>query len=78
MKKTLLIILLAILNVNFLFSQSAGDFRTVASGNWNTLATWQRYDGTNWVAATAFPTSADGVITIRNTHTVTILSLIHI
>jgi hypothetical protein len=53
-------------------ADAAGDYRSAASGNWNAIATWQRYDGTNWVAAAATPTSADGVITIRNGHVVTI------
>ncbi|MBK7367976.1 MAG: hypothetical protein IPJ04_08710, partial [Candidatus Eisenbacteria bacterium] len=54
------------------WAQTAGDFRSNATGNWNATATWQRYDGSNWVAAVATPTSADGAITIRNGHTVTI------
>jgi hypothetical protein len=35
-------------------------------GQWTTVASWQRFDiGTStWVAATAFPTSADDVITV--------------
>ncbi|MEW6467297.1 MAG: T9SS type A sorting domain-containing protein [Bacteroidota bacterium] len=54
------------------FSQAAGDYRSAATGNWNAITTWERYNGTAWVAATATPTSADGVITIQNPHTVTI------
>ena len=54
------------------FAQALGDYRSAASGNWNATATWERYDGSNWVAAVATPTSADGAITIRNGHTVTI------
>jgi hypothetical protein len=49
------------------FSQSAGDYRSnVASGNWNATSSWQRYNGTAWVAATTTPTSADGAIEIRS------------
>ena len=48
------------------------DFRSAASGNWNNTATWQRFDGNGWVAATFTPSSADGTITILNTHTVTV------
>lgn len=54
------------------FGQAAGDYRTAATGNWNALATWQTYNGTAWVAASTTPTSANGVITIRNGHTVTV------
>jgi len=30
-------------------------YRSVQSGNWATLANWQQYNGTGWVAATSFP-----------------------
>src|SRR5262245_13978042 len=49
-----------------------GDYRSKATGNWNSLLTWERYNGTIWVAAVASPTSTDGVITIQNGHTVTV------
>ncbi len=49
-----------------------GDYRTSMSGNWNLITTWQRYNGSSWVAAIATPNSADGVITIQNGHTVTV------
>jgi hypothetical protein len=29
-----------------------GDYRSVASGNWSTLDTWQRFNGTAWVTPT--------------------------
>ncbi|MFT3846795.1 MAG: T9SS type A sorting domain-containing protein [Lacibacter sp.] len=52
------------------FSQSLGDFRSVnapksgTGGNWTDITKWERYDGASWIAAVAYPTSADGVITI--------------
>lgn len=56
-----------------LWGQSAGDFRSFATGNWNNTATWERYDGSSWITpAPSTPTSADGAITIRNGHIVTI------
>jgi hypothetical protein len=51
-------------------AQTAGDYRTISSGNWSTLAAWQRFNGSTWVAAASTPTSADGVISIRSTHTI--------
>jgi len=54
------------------WAQSAGDYRSIASGNWNATSTWERYDGGEWVAATSTPTSSDGVITILVGHTVTV------
>ena len=53
------------------FSQNVGDFRSVTSSNWNSVSTWERYDGANW-AGGFFPTNANaGVITIQNGHSVT-------
>ncbi|CAN5696037.1 hypothetical protein BH10BAC2_BH10BAC2_14450 [soil metagenome] len=53
-------------------AQTTGDYRSIVSGNWNAIATWQRYNGTGWVAAVNFPTSSDGAITIRDGDIVTI------
>jgi len=53
------------------FAQSVGDFRSIASGNWNALTTWERFDGASWVG-NFFPTNANaGVITIQSPHMVT-------
>lgn len=52
---------------------STDHFRSVATGNWNSLATWESSpDNTTWVAATSLPTSTANTITIRNGHVVTI------
>lgn len=53
----------------------AGDYRSVKSGEWSDTATWRKYDGTDWVAATAvtdYPAYDGGVntATIQNGHTV--------
>lgn len=48
------------------------EYRSIASGNWSSLSTWQRYNGSAWVAATASPTSAHNIITIQSGHTVTV------
>jgi hypothetical protein len=68
--KKVTIILLLILN--YVFPQSAGDYRSKTSGNWNATSSWERFDGSSWVDPTSTPTSSDGVITIRNGHTITI------
>ncbi len=52
-------------------AQSAGDYRSVAQGNWSSIATWQMFNGTNWVAAVAPPTQLSGVITVRDSVIVT-------
>ena len=60
-------------------SQTAGDFRTAASGTWTTSTTWQRYNGTTWnpsgVGANnpgQVPSAVANVF-IQSTHTVTLI-----
>lgn len=66
-------LLLCLLITNFCLSQSTGDFRSFATGDWNNVNTWERFNGTIWVnPAPTTPTSADGIITIMDTHTVTV------
>ena len=56
-----------------IFSQALNDFRSRGNGSWNQTTTWERFDGSNWINATAIPTaSTAGVILIRQDHTVTI------
>jgi len=49
-----------------------GEYRSKTSGNWSSSSTWEKYNGTSWVAATAGPTSSDNITTIQNGHTVTV------
>ncbi len=52
-------------------AQTAGDFRSIASGNWNSTAVWERYNGSIWVG-TVFPTNTScNVVTVRSPHIVT-------
>lgn len=44
-----------------IFSQTNGDFRNNGSGLWNAKATWQTYNGSTWVAATAAPTGSENI-----------------
>ncbi len=55
-----------------IYATANGEYRTKASGNWNAVATWQKYNGSSWVNATAAPTSSDAMITILSGHSVTI------
>jgi hypothetical protein len=55
---------------------AAGDYRTIASGFWSDFSIWERSNGTIWEPALISPSSTDGVITIRNNHTVDIFSSI--
>ncbi|PWT98363.1 MAG: hypothetical protein C5B52_12335, partial [Bacteroidetes bacterium] len=54
--------------------QAAGDYRSIAAGDWSNSATWQRFNGTVWIGSPPAPTASDGVITIQATGTVTITS----
>jgi hypothetical protein len=57
----------------FLNAQVAGDYQTIANGNWSTLAIWQTYNGVAWVPAGITPTAANAnVITIQAGNTVTL------
>jgi hypothetical protein len=51
---------------------STGDYRSKQTGNWADASSWERFDGTNWVNAGSAPANTDGVISIRNGHTVTV------
>jgi hypothetical protein len=42
-------------------SQSAGDYRTAAAGDWSASAIWETYDGANWVAAGSAPTGSEDI-----------------
>lgn len=50
--------------------QISGDFRSTISGFWSDTTTWQRFNGSKWVAASTFPGFADGKITISSGDTV--------
>ena len=52
-----------------------GDYRSAGTGNWNVLASWQRWNGTDWLTPTVgqgTPTSASNNIEIRTSHTITL------
>lgn len=51
---------------------TTGDYRSLASGNWNDAASWQVRDaGGNWTTASTLPTAANNVY-IQNGHTITL------
>src|ERR1700733_3418029 len=75
MKKILSCILILLAGVQ-LFAQTTGDYRSAHSGDWALATTWERFNGTSWVASPSAPTSTDGVISILNSHTVTITTVV--
>jgi hypothetical protein len=54
-------------------AQATGDFRSngTGGGKWSVLATWQTYNGSTWVAASAAPTG-NHVVTLRSTDSVNV------
>lgn len=60
-------------------AQSTGDYRSISSGNYTTLSTWQRWSGTTWLTpstAQGYPgqNTGTGVVTIQQGHQVTVSS----
>ena len=78
MKKHILVfVFLAALSL--VVAQSTGDYRSKISGNWNATSSWETYNGSAWVNATATPTASNaGVITIRNGHTITVTAKVSV
>ncbi|MDC6351867.1 hypothetical protein PP178_09905 [Zeaxanthinibacter sp. PT1] len=70
----LCMVLAAVSGIQAIHSQSTGDYRSVISGNWNNPTTWQRYNGTAWVAAVDYPGQNSDVdrVTVRGGNTVTL------
>ncbi len=53
----------------YAFSQTAGDYRSIATGNWSVASTWETFDGANWVVATNAPAGTETII-VRGDDTV--------
>lgn len=75
-----LILIVVIASISFLLTgnrkaQAAvtGDYRSAASGNWNMVSTWEKFNGTSWIPAVTAPNSLDGTITIQTGHSVTVI-----
>ncbi|MBI2730560.1 MAG: T9SS type A sorting domain-containing protein [Sphingobacteriales bacterium] len=49
-----------------------GDYRSKQSGDWSLASTWEVFDGSSWINASAAPSNTDGNINIQNTHTVSV------
>lgn len=54
-------------------AQTAGDFRSVASGDWSAPATWERFDGVAWLPAGSAPSAGGaGAVVVRAPHDLTL------
>jgi len=57
---TLMLTLAFMLTIfSYVSAQTAGDFRTKASGNWSSSAIWERYNGSTWGPVGTPPTGAE-------------------
>jgi hypothetical protein len=55
---------IAMLLPAYALPQQAGDYRSIATGNWSEASTWETFDGANWIAATIVPVGTEN-ITVR-------------
>jgi uncharacterized repeat protein (TIGR02543 family) len=55
-----------------ILAYAVGDYRTKASGNWSSSSTWEKWDGSGWVACSSgdVPNVSTASVTIQNGHTV--------
>ena len=75
MSKLLLLLCCLGLLLHNAFGQAIGDYRSFATGSWNNVNTWERFNGIIWInPAPATPTNSDGIITIMAFHTVNVPS----
>ena len=76
--KSFLMLVFLVLISNSVIGQTTGDYRSVATGNWTTLSTWQQYNGSAWVAATSYPGQNPGTndVSIEGGFSVTLSSTI--
>lgn len=66
----LFIILFFSINLTIL-GQVTGDYQSRTDGNWNTVTTWEKYNGSDWVSASDAPSSTTtGSVAILDGHTV--------
>ncbi len=72
----LIVILFTVLFINKAsIAQIIGDYRSKQTGNWNDFNTWERYDGSAWVAALSGQTPGVAPacnVLIRNLHLLTL------
>ena len=80
MKKLRLLFLslfiISLISIQTMFGANIGDFQS-AGGNWGTLATWQTWNGTSWVASATIPDSnITTAVTIISPNNVTVAASI--
>lgn len=73
LKQLVLLLLFLVLSIPIV-AQVTGDYRSKASGNWDSSNTWQIYNGITWVNTTSYPgqNSDVGTVTIASGNTVSL------
>lgn len=77
MMKHLFVIVLFFM-AGVLYAQSDGDYRSIASGTWNSGTVWERYNSFSgtWIPTVLAPTNADGDVIIRSPHVITVNTIV--
>ncbi len=72
----IIIILVLTLFYSSTFAQTSGDFRSRQNGNWDDFNSWETYDGTQWVNASAgqIPSNTTTLTTVQANHTISVNS----
>jgi len=65
-------------NAAVCFPGVSGDYCSKTTGNWADATSWQTHNGTTWIDAVSAPTSANGAITIRSGHTITVAGAVSV
>ena len=78
-KRLILFVYILIFCLYETFSQNIGDYRSAGNGEWSSLSSWQRYNGSDWTTPSAgegWPGQLDGtgIVTIVNGNIVTVPS----
>ncbi|MCC1485569.1 hypothetical protein, partial [Winogradskyella immobilis] len=64
------------ISICFAFGQDVlNDYRSIGTGNWETITSWETYNGTSWIAASNYPgqiTTTTNNIEVRLGHTITV------
>jgi hypothetical protein len=53
-RQILTLLTLLVFAATIVAAQTSGDYRSAASGNWGTVATWEKFDGSSWLPALRF------------------------
>jgi hypothetical protein len=78
MKKFILILIASIGISFYLSAQSAGDYTSIGSGNWNDPTKWETYNGSSWITALTYPgeNPGTGLVSITNETAIIIMATV--